>query len=132
MLTLLFALLLQTHTQPAQASPLPLPPGTITVDFAGTDCSDVHVAAFQAFPVVHRLILADTHVTDAGIAQIAGLKNFAVLERIDLANANVTDAAIPHLLALKNLRQINLAGTKITKAGRAKLRKALPHLRIRG
>jgi len=45
--------------------------------------------------------------------------------------SQVTDEGLQELAKLKNLDELNLGGTKVTKAGVAALRKALPRCRIK-
>jgi hypothetical protein len=42
----------------------------------------------------------------------------------------VTDAGLVHLKSLRNLKCIDLSGTKVTDAGIAQLRRALPGLKV--
>ena len=45
---------------------------------------------------------------------------------LDLENTQVTDAGLVHLKDLTKLTTLILAGTSVTKAGVAELKKALP------
>ena len=45
--------------------------------------------------------------------------------------SQITDEGLQELAKLKNLRDLNLIGTKVTKAGVAALRKALPNCSIK-
>ncbi len=59
------------------------------------------------------------------------LANFKKLEELNLWNATrVTDDLIPVLAALPNLKWVDLTGTKVSDAGRAKLRETNPNCRI--
>lgn len=64
---------------------------------------------------------------DEGVKQLAGL---TTLEDLVLNSGKVTDAAIEHLAGLKNLRTISLAGTRVTDAGKQRLRQLLPQVQI--
>lgn len=135
MLTLLLAALIQTPAQAPAPAPAPvaaLSLGQIIIDLAQTEFADEHIQHLATVPVVHQLNLAGTQVTDAGIAELAKFQNILSLSQLNLAgNTGITDAVIQHLQGLVNLREINLAGTKVTRAGLLRLRKALPLARIR-
>lgn len=63
-------------------------------------------------------------VDDSGLAVLPRLTK---LEELTLGGlANITDAAVDHLGTLKNLKQLHVNGTKISAAGLARLRAALP------
>ena len=64
---------------------------------------------------------------DDGVKLLAGL---TTLEDLVLNSSQVTDAAIEHLAGLKSLRTINLGGTKITNAGKQRLKELLPKTEI--
>jgi hypothetical protein len=62
---------------------------------------------------------------------VAHLKGLTGLRELDLYNMKkITDAGLVHLKGLTGLRELVLYGTKITDAGAASLRKALPGTRI--
>jgi hypothetical protein len=48
------------------------------------------------------------------------------LERLELFGTHVTDEGLGYLKGLKHLRHVDVRKTKITEAGIAELRKALP------
>jgi hypothetical protein len=58
------------------------------------------------------------------------LGRIPALEELTLACGNITDAAIPHLAGLKELRKLDVRGTKISAAGRGKLKELLPEVEI--
>jgi hypothetical protein len=51
---------------------------------------------------------------------------------VNLNDTDLTDAGLAHLKGLTRLQILDLAYTRMTNAGVAKLNKALPHLRISG
>jgi hypothetical protein len=70
-------------------------------------------------------------VTDAGLKGIKELKGLKELRALSLVNcAGVTDAGLKELKGLKGLRSLVLVGTKVTDAGVAELKKALPELAV--
>ncbi len=52
------------------------------------------------------------------------------LEDLTLEYMPITDACIPHLAKLTKLRLLSLFGTKVTAAGAAKLKRAIPGVLI--
>ena len=52
------------------------------------------------------------------------------LELLDLRNAKITDAGIDQLFGLQRLKHLNVTNTLLTDAGVAKLKAALPNVRI--
>ena len=74
---------------------------------------------------VLRLIVGP--LDDSGVKPLGTM---STLEELTLACGNITDAAIPHLAGLKELRKIDVHGTKITAAGRQKLKELLPEVEI--
>src|SRR5439155_954434 len=75
------------------------------------------------------LELNRSDVTDAGLKNLAGLGKLSML---GLRGARgVTDAGLKELSGLKNLAALHLRGTRLTDAGVAWLRKALPACEIR-
>jgi hypothetical protein len=74
------------------------------------------------------LKLDRTQISDAQLTDLGALKS---LRYLDLSVTVVTDAGLEILAAQKNLKHIDLGSTpKVTAAGVAKLRKALPDCRI--
>ena len=47
-----------------------------------------------------------------------------------VAFTTVSDAGLVHLGALPNLKELNARGTKVTKAGVAKLKQRLPEIKV--
>ena len=47
-----------------------------------------------------------------------------------MSDIQITDAGLVHLKGLTGLQTLNLAGTKVTDAGVAELKKALPNCEI--
>ena len=66
-------------------------------------------------------------IKDEGAAPIAQLKN---LETVIAANTGITDSALEHFAGLANLRRLEIGGCKVTAAGVAKLKQAIPGLEV--
>jgi hypothetical protein len=67
-------------------------------------------------------------VTDAGLARLQGLTG---LQQLDLTSCRqVTDAGLAHLKGLTGLQQLNLECERVTDAGKAVFRAALPGCKI--
>ena len=74
------------------------------------------------------LTLSGTRVTDGGLRTIAALRSVRALS---LESDDITDAGLGHLEALKPLEVLLLASRpKVTDAGVARLKKALPRCDI--
>ena len=58
------------------------------------------------------------------------LANLLMLEDLTLNSSKVTDDSLDVLASLTNLRKLNLAGTKLTAAGKEKLSRLLPKTAI--
>lgn len=66
-------------------------------------------------------------IKDEGAAPIARLTN---LETLIAANTGITDCALEHFAGLANLRRLEIGGCKVTAAGVAKLKQAIPGLEV--
>ena len=85
------------------------------------------MAWIAQLPKLESLHLDYTPISDAGFAKLAG---HAALRELYLDRTELTDAGIDTLAGLSTLRFIDLYHTLVTEAGVAKLRKALPELKI--
>jgi Leucine-rich repeat (LRR) protein len=100
----------------------------VHLDLHGQDVSDAQMAHLKDLTGLTRLHLENTKVTDKGLEQIKGLTN---LEYLNLyGNDKVTDAGLVNLEGMKKLKNLYLWQTKVTEAGAAKLKKALPQCDI--
>ena len=68
------------------------------------------------------LYLFGPKVTDAGLVHLKGLTGLDVL----LVGPGITDAGLVHLEVLTGLGKLTLSHSKVTDAGLAKLKEALP------
>ena len=84
----------------------------------------VHIGKLTGLRKLH---LERTKVDDAGLAHLSDLKE---LEYLNLYQTEVSDEGLKHLSGLKKLQSLYLWQTKVSDEGAAKLRKALPSVRI--
>ncbi|MEN6450167.1 MAG: hypothetical protein ABFC96_06735 [Thermoguttaceae bacterium] len=61
---------------------------------------------------------------------VADLGRLAHLQSLQLQHTAVTDAGLKHLGCLGELEELYLQGTRVTAAGVARLKTALPRLRV--
>ena len=91
---------------------------------------------------VVEVVLPFSDITDSGLVQLKGLPK---LQTLDLDGTKITAAGLAHLKGLTSLQKLNLGGTrlrllkiigdkrfgsKVTDAGIADLKKALPNCKI--
>ncbi len=76
---------------------------------------------------LRELNLACTAIDDAGLAQLPPL---ASLQALNLAFTEIDDAGLVYLRKLTGLCTLNLEGAKVTDAGIAKLKHALPEVKV--
>ncbi len=72
---------------------------------------------------LRKLMLPQGVFDDTGVSHLAKV---ATLEELTLNSPLVTNGSIDSLAGLKNLRKLGLEGTKVTEAGRQRLRELLP------
>jgi hypothetical protein len=56
----------------------------------------------------------------------------AKVTRLDFNDTQITDVGLKELAKLQKLESLSVIGTKVTKAGVAELKKALPNCEIEG
>jgi len=102
----------------------------LVVGLTGYAVDDAALAAarLDRLPDLRSLDLSDSRVTDAGLAGLAALTGLE--ELVLIGDIGVTDAGLAHLSGLTRLRKLDLHGTRVTPAGVARLRRALPHAEI--
>ncbi len=76
---------------------------------------------------LRELNLSGGAIDDGGAAVLG---SFSSLRILGLSNTNVGDEAIEHLSKLKELKLVHLNSTRVTPAGAAALRRALPKAKI--
>jgi len=90
--------------------------------------SDEDLVPLRSLRGTTELDLAYNRITDEGLAHLEELTN---LEQLDLENnLGITDEGLEHLDGLIRLKVVDFLGTNVTKAGVAKLQKALPNTQI--
>jgi hypothetical protein len=89
-----------------------------------TDAGLVHL---KKLTNLSGLYLGETKVTDAGLAHLKGMTKMGYLR---LHNVDVTDEGLKHLAGMKELRRLDLWETRTTDDGMAKLREAVPDVKI--
>jgi hypothetical protein len=93
----------------------------------GTRVTDAGLAHLREMTDLQFLHLANLVVTDAGLSELIDSSR---LESLYLGGTHVTDAGMMHLRELTRLRTLHLRGTLVSSDGVAKLRHALPRLKI--
>jgi sugar lactone lactonase YvrE len=76
-------------------------------------------------PGLRMLMLTGGPFDDAGVKHLAKV---STLEELNLDSPKVTDASIPTLSGLRKLRKLHIGRTRITAAGKERLKKALPRV----
>jgi hypothetical protein len=102
--------------------------GLQTLDLWGTKVTDAVLKELAPLQGLKRLDLGYTAVTDKGLKELAPLKELKELYLYGCQG--VTDKGLKELAGLKELQRLNLGGTKVTYAGVAELKKALPDCEI--
>ncbi|MGO9113209.1 MAG: hypothetical protein ACLP9L_28580 [Thermoguttaceae bacterium] len=72
----------------------------------------------------------NTHDRDVTRLMLLALRDLPDVGDLDLQGMPVNDSDLEHVILLKELRRVDLTHTKVTAAGAAKLRQALPNCRI--
>ncbi len=98
-----------------------------SLDLGASLVTDTGLKALAKIQHLQKLYFGSTAVTDAGVKALTGLRG---LKTLYLYNTKVTDAGLRELADLKHLQFLVLVKTKVTVKGIAKLKQALPKLRI--
>jgi hypothetical protein len=99
----------------------------VSLNLRDTKITSAGLVHLKSLVTLRRLHLERTKIDDAGVAHLKGLIN---LEYLNLYSTNVTDKSLGHLANLKNLTQLYVWQTKVSDKGVAKLKQALPGLKI--
>jgi hypothetical protein len=95
----------------------------------GENVTDATVARLKGFPELRELRLEAPQISDAALADLGGLSK---LEKLEFSRCfKLTDAGLPKLKGLTSLKRLEFGNTKVTEAGVAELKKALPACEIR-
>ena len=97
------------------------------VGLRGDDITDAGLKTLRPLKNLTGLNLGSTKVSDAGVAELMAFPN---LQHLYLDHTATTDACLPTLTALTDLEMVTLIKTGVSLEGRAKLKVALPRLRI--
>jgi hypothetical protein len=89
--------------------------------------TDAGLEKLKGLTGLEYLDLMGQGITDAGLEHLKGLTS---LKDLYLSGEGVTDQGLEHLRGLTRLRYLHLYRTGVTPAGEAKLKAALPMLRI--
>ncbi len=92
-----------------------------------TKVTDAGMESLRGLTLLIGLDLSGTRITDKGLVNIEGLRQLQLLQ---LQHTTITDAGLEHLRGLSRLEDLFLQDTKVTGAGVAKLKTALPNLRV--
>jgi len=114
--------------------------------------TDACLASLKPVAHLESLTLHRTRITPAGLAGLSGLQDLQqlsllgpvpgcamevhylaalpALRELDLADFSLTDADVPSLARFTHLESLSLGNTRITAAGFAALRAALPNCRV--
>jgi hypothetical protein len=108
---------------------LPELPRLRSLSLEHTSVSDAGLIHLQKLPCLEDLRLDHTRVTDDGLRDLTRLSGLLVL---DLSFTDVTDGAIVYLKQMTSIREFWLFNDnpKMTEAGLAELRRALPNAEI--
>lgn len=85
------------------------------------DCFDLLVR----LPELKNLTLVNSPVTDESLKKLA---NSPSIELLFLAGSQITDESIPTIAQMKNLKSVSLNRTKVSRAGRERLKLLCPQL----
>ena len=99
----------------------------VVLNLRDTQITSSGLVHLKRLTQLRRLHLERTKVDDKGIENLIGLSK---LEYLNLYATQITDESLDRLANLKNLRQLYLWQTDVTDDGVAKLKKALPELKI--
>ncbi|MBL8176380.1 MAG: hypothetical protein JNK48_17015 [Bryobacterales bacterium] len=98
------------------------------LNLAGVRLTNSGLARLRSLVRLKELDLSKTQV---GAAALDTLQSMAAMERLSLwKTAGIDDSAVPALGALKGLKLLDAAETKLSEAGAAALRKALPQCQV--
>jgi Leucine-rich repeat (LRR) protein len=102
------------------------------LDMAATAITDDGLAHLKDLKAMKYLTLSGSLKQKVALkgAGLAHLKGMDKLEFLGLSNSDVGDDALVHLEGLKNLKTVGLSGSKVTTAGVAKLKKAIPDIKV--
>jgi hypothetical protein len=89
---------------------------------------DATLARVATHVSLKRLYLDGTKITDAGLRHLIGLKE---LHTLSLAHTAISDMGLKELEGLSALRTLNLLDTHVTAEGVARLKAAIPAVKVK-
>lgn len=98
------------------------------LDIGDTQITDDSLAFIQGMSDLEELILLNNNISNAGLCHLEKLKK---LKRLDLMSTKVDDASFETLGGLSSLESLRIIDTGISYPVFAKLKKVLPHCRIK-
>ena len=99
------------------------------VDISLSALTDRGVGHLADLPELEELSLEGKKFTDASLAHLSRAKHLKSLA-LQSGQSGITDAGLEHLAALKELRLLVLEKAQISEAGKARLLKVNPNLKI--
>ncbi len=121
--------------------------GLRELTLANAGLNDLRLAQLPKLPALKRLVLDGNDIRGTGLRSLKeqpeltdlslgcptlgdlfaeNLAELKQVKRLSLAGSSLSDAGIKHLEGLANLTELDLRGTKVSAAGVASLRRALP------
>ena len=94
-----------------------------SVNLSGATITDETFDRLEESSPVSELILAGSTVNDAHAERISSLRVGSTLRKLDLSKTEFTDAGLAQLKNLTVLAELNVTGTKVTKAATDKFQK---------
>ena len=92
----------------------------LSVDLSGAKITDKTFDELAKVGLIAELVLAQSTVTDAHAVRINAKEIGAVLVKLDLSKTEFSDIGLAELRSLNLLRELNVAGSKVTSDGIAK------------
>jgi hypothetical protein len=97
------------------------------LNLSGSQLTDAGMVHLSGMTKMRMLNIEKAQVTDQGLKHLANMKEMYWL---DLRGTGVTDEGLRHLEGMTKLWQLVLWDTKVTQAGAARIKAALPGLKL--
>jgi uncharacterized protein YjbI with pentapeptide repeats len=105
-------------------APNPLGRKAYAVKLSGATISDKIIDDLQTLGIVIDLDLSRAKITDQQLAQLNKVGLTTYLLKLDLSYTDISDAAIEGLKNMTLLKELNLTGSKCTKAGAERFKRS--------
>ncbi|MDC0934641.1 hypothetical protein OAS39_00030 [Pirellulales bacterium] len=89
---------------------------------------DIGLSHIASMPNLEKLGLCDSLITDEGIKHLVSLPSLVYLTILDCEG--ISDSSIEYFAEMQSLKNLELYGTKLTRDGIDRLRKAVPNCQI--